>query len=183
MGAETRMSSFPSEAVATTEVEEAPAAARLPALQDPPAIHLPVVYVAELPLDVASACDGAQTLRLVEQAVRTMQELRGRADRISAQAVDLIHLTHRERARMQADLQHAREAAALWESRARRNADALGAASLEIRRAEFARRALELSVHQAGARAEAAEARVRSLEHYLKEIRTFLEARMEVLRR
>ncbi|NEU10623.1 hypothetical protein G3T14_00580 [Methylobacterium sp. BTF04] len=135
--------------------------------------------------DAAEECDGARTLRLVERAVESMQDLRVRADLISAQALDLIQLTHRERTQMQAELRQARADRATWELQARDAQRELADATLKIREISLARREAELAARhaqtraqEAQSRAEEAEGRARSLEFYLKKIGGFLQSRL-----
>ena len=116
-------------------------------------------------------CDGARTLQLVERAVDSMRALRARADYISAQSLDLIHLTQRERLQMQAELRRAREEAASFQRQAEDAMAAFAKANLRLREAE-------LATQRAHARAEAAETRTRSLELYLKKISRYLSERL-----
>ncbi|TXM73019.1 hypothetical protein FV218_12200 [Methylobacterium sp. WL69] len=123
-------------------------------------------------------CDGARTLQLVERAVDSMRALRARADYISAQSLDLIHLTQRERLQMQAELRRAREEAASFQRQAEDAMAAFAKANLRLREAELSRREAELATQRAHARAEAAETRTRSLELYLKKISRYLSERL-----
>ncbi|WP_238185014.1 hypothetical protein [Methylobacterium trifolii] len=146
----------------------------LPSLKEPGTSQALVPYEPE----DAQECDGARTLRLVERAVDSMQALRVHADHISAQSLDLIRLTQRERFRMQAELRRAREAAVSFQQQARDAQGALEEAVLRIREADLGRREAELMAHQARDRADAAETRLRSLEFYLKKISNFLQLRL-----
>jgi chromosome segregation ATPase len=162
---------------------------QLPALRETQAL---AQALAVYDPDVAEECDGARTLRLVERAVESMQDLRVRADLISAQALDLIQLTHRERTQMQADLRQARAERATWETQAQDAQRDLADATLKIREITLARREAELAARhahtqaqeaqsraqEAQSRAQEAEARARSLEFYLKKIGGFLQSRL-----
>ncbi|MCJ2079849.1 hypothetical protein [Methylobacterium sp. J-090] len=123
-------------------------------------------------------CDGARTLRLVERAVDAMQELRERADLISAQSQDLIRLTQGERLQMRAQLKSALEETATYRQQVQEAKQALAEATLRIREAELSRREAELQAHKTLARAVNAETRTRSLELYLKKISSFLQERL-----
>lgn len=121
--------------------------------------------------DDVQECDGARTLQLVERAVDSMRALRARADHISAQSLDLIRLTQRERLQMQTELRRAREEAASFQQQAQDAMAAFTKANLRLREAE-------LATQRAHARAEAAETRTRSLELYLKKISRYLSERL-----
>ncbi|MBX9931611.1 MAG: hypothetical protein K2Y56_08750 [Methylobacterium sp.] len=150
---------------------------RLPVLRETHSSKALVVSAS----DRAEDCDGARTLQLVEHAVESMQELRARAEHISARASDLIRLTHRERAQLQAELSKAREDARQWERRAEDAERALAQVSLELREADLARREAEMATQLADTRAEDAEARAGKLEFYLKKIDGYLQARLTAL--
>lgn len=146
----------------------------LPSLHDTGPSQALVLYEA----DDAQECDGARTLRLVERAVDAMQELRDRADLISAQSLDLIRLTQCERLQMRSELRSAREEAAAFQRLAGDAKKALAEATLRIREAERGRREAELTAQRERARAEDAETRMRSLEFYIKKISSFLQTRL-----
>lgn len=126
----------------------------------------------------AADCDGAATLRLVEEAMETMQALRLRADTISAQSLELIALTRRERVQVLAELDRVRWEAAEWRRKAGESDLQLREALLRTREAEIARREAELAAFAARGRAVAAEAEVESLQLYLKKIGAYLRTRL-----
>lgn len=127
---------------------------------------------------LAGECDGAATLRLVEEAMETMQALRLRADTISAQSLELIELTRRERVQVLAELDRVRWEAAEWRRQAAESDLRVREAVLRAREAEIARREAELEALAARGRASAAEAEVESLRLYLRKIGTYLRARL-----
>ncbi|KQP24454.1 hypothetical protein ASF27_10075 [Methylobacterium sp. Leaf102] len=135
-------------------------------------------------------CDGARTLRLVEQAVESMQALRERADYITAQAHDLIRLTNLERAQVEAELRKVREDKAAVERQMRDAEQALARANLRLREAELGRREAQVAAREAETRAVDAEARAvdaelreQGLASYLKKISAFLQVRLAVAER
>jgi len=121
---------------------------------------------------------GATTLRLVEHSMETIQALHERVDTISAQARDLIRLTHRERVEQQAELDRARAEAAAWRRQAMELEIRMREAQLRVREAEMARREADQAALDARERARSAEGEVRDLETYLRKISDYLQTNL-----
>lgn len=136
-----------------------------------------LVLVPPAPASPASEL-GATTLRLVEHSMETIQALHTRVDTISAQARDLIRLTHRERVEQQGELDRARAEGATWRRQAMELEIRLREAQLRVREAEMARREADEAVLDARQQARAAQAEVQGLESYLRRISDFLQANL-----
>jgi hypothetical protein len=121
---------------------------------------------------------GATTLRLVEHSLETIHALHERVDTISAQARDLIRLTHRERVEQQAELDRVRAEAATWRRQAMELEIRMREAQLRVREAEMARREADQAALDARERARAAEGEVQDLETYRRKISDYLQTHL-----
>ena len=142
--------------------------------------HLPV----EVEDDDAGAepgVDCALTLQLVECAAASMQRLESQLEVISTRGFDLLQRTREERQRFEAELEAARSEVERWKQQALASEAGLRDATLRAWEADLNCRECEIALENARQQAEAADARARDMEFYLKQIDSALRSRFPMI--
>lgn len=142
--------------------------------------HLPV-EVEDGDAGPEPSVDCALTLQLVECAAASMQHLESQLETISTRGFDLLQRTREERQRFEAELQAARSEAERWKQQALASEAGLRDATLRAWEADLYCRECELALENARQQAEAAEARARDMEFYLKQIDAALRSRFPMI--
>lgn len=129
----------------------------------------------------ASPVDGGRTLRLIERAASSMQQMEQQLETISMRGRDLLRLSRDERKRYEVELQAARTEAETWKIQAIAAEAGLRDATLKAWEADLHRRECEAELQEARQRADAADQRTRDVEDYLRRIDAALRSRFSMI--